>query len=106
MLDSASDKTFCERQLFEKFSSKSHRFSVELAVQTMMCRDTELLDTCVVSLNIHSLDSSYSLNLLKVVVVDYIPVAPSLAPTQKVISKYPHLADTSLPIVDGASVTL
>ena len=72
----------------------------------MMCGDAELLDTCVLSFNIHSLDSSYSLDLSYVVVVDNIPVAPSLAPTQKVISKNPHLADINLPIVDGTSVAL
>ena len=72
----------------------------------MMCGDTELLDACVLSFIIHSLDSSYSLDLSDVVIVDNIPVALPLAPTQKVISKNPHLANISLPIVDGSSVTL
>ena len=66
LLDSEADRTFCERQLVDKLSSKSHRFAVKLAIRTMMSKEPELLKSYVVSFDIHSLDSSYFLNLPEV----------------------------------------
>ena len=68
LLDFESDRTFCERQLVDKLSLNSHRFAVKLAIRTMMNKEPELLESSVVSFDIHSLDSSYSLNLPEVLV--------------------------------------
>ena len=41
-----------------------------------------------------------------VVVIDDIPVVPSVVPNPECIQQYSHLSDISLPVIDGGSVTI
>ena len=99
LLDSGSDRTFCERRLVDELSLRAS--PVKLAVQTMTPGNPHVLNTVVVSFNLSSLSNSYSTKL-EVVIVDSIPVAP---PNIE-LSKDPHLCDISLSPTDGGSVTV
>ena len=104
LLDSGSDKTFCERRLADELSLRAS--PVKLAVQTMTPGNPHVLNTVVVSFNLSSLSNSYSTKLSEVVVVDSIPVAPLVAPPNTELSKYPHLRDISFSPIDGDSATV
>ena len=63
LLDSGSDRTFCERCLADELSLRAS--PVKLAVQTMTPGNPHVLNTAVVSFNLSSLSNSYSTNCLK-----------------------------------------
>ena len=104
LLDSGSDKTFCEKRLAEQFNLESS--PVKLAMQTLTPGAPHVMNTKVVSFNLSSLDSSYSINLPEVVVVDSIPVAPTVIPSNDKLSKYPHLRGIDLHVIENGSVTM
>ena len=60
----------------------------------------------VVSLNVSSLDREFSLTLSEVIVVDEIPVTPSVTPPPNLLFRFPHLKDITFPSVHGGSVTM
>ena len=59
-----------------------------------------MIESSAVSFHICSLDKLYSLALSDVVVIDDIPVVPSVIPNPKCIQQYSHLSDISLPVID------
>ena len=65
-----------------------------------------VMNTKIVSFNLSSLDYSYSVNLSEVVVVDSIPVAPSVVPSKDRLLEFPHLSDIDLHVIENGSVTL
>ena len=72
----------------------------------MISKGAKTLDSSVVSLNVGPLDLAFSLTLSEVLVVDEIPVAPSVTPPPNILSRFPHLKDITFPSVDGDSVTM
>ena len=64
------------------------------------------MESSSVSLDICSLNNENKMELSTVVVVDSIPVAPTISPKNQTLSNYPHLRDISFPILENASVTL
>ena len=104
LLDTGSERTFCEQRLVDEMNPcNSH---VKLAIQTLSTGDPHVLDTIAVSFSISSLDDSYSMNLADVVVVESIPVAPTVMPNLGDLQRHSHLSDVSLTEVKGGSVTL
>ena len=104
LLDSGSDRTFCERRLAEEL--KLNDAPVKLAVQTLMPGIPCVLNTKTVNLLLSSLNDNYIMDLSKVVVVDSIPVTPSHISGSSNLQKHPHLRDISLPVIEGGTVTL
>ena len=103
LLDSGSDRTFCEHRLAEELKLDA---PVKLAVQTLMPGIPCVLNTKTVNLSLSSLNDSYIMDLSEVVVVDSIPIAPSHIPGSSNLQKHPHLRDISLPVIEGGTVTL
>ena len=91
LLDSGSDRTFRERHLVEELGVTLKRSSVTLKVQTLLNPEPHLLESAQVDLKVASLDESFSLNLTDTVVVDSIPVMPSVIPEAESLQKHPHL---------------
>ena len=104
LLDSGSDKTFCERRLAEEFNLNDA--PVKLAVKTVMPGIPCVLNTKTVNLSLSSLNDNYPMGLSEVVVVESIPVAPSHIPESTNLQKHSHLRDISLPVIEGDTVTL
>ena len=104
LLDSGSDRTFCERRLAKEL--KLNDAPVKLAVQTLMPGIPCVLNTKTVNLSLSSLNDNYVMDLSEVVVVDSIPVAPSHIPGSSNLQKHSHLRDISLPVIEGGTVTL
>ena len=104
LLDSGSDRTFCEHRLTEEL--KLNDAPVKLAVQTLMPGIPCVLNTETVNLSLSSLNDNYGMDLSEVVVVDSIPVAPSHIPGSSNLQKHSHLRDISLPVIEGGTVTL
>ena len=105
LLDTGSDRTFCEQCLAKRLDLESS-VPAKLAVQTLSPGNPYVLNTIAVSFSICSLNDDYAMNLSEVVVVDNIPVAPSVAPSSESIQKHSHLCDVSLTEIEGGSVTL
>ena len=104
LLDTGSERTFCEQRLVDEMNPcNSH---VKLAIQTLSTGYPHILDTIAVSFSISSLDDSYSMNLADVVVVESIPVAPTVMPNLGDLQRHSHLSDVSFTKVKGGSVTL
>ena len=78
LLDSGSDRTFCEHHLAEEL--KLSNVQIKLAVQTLMSGISCVLNTKTVNLFLSSLNNNYAMDLSEVVVVDSIPVVPSRIP--------------------------
>ena len=106
LLDSGSDRTFCERSLLEGFSSAFAHFPVKLSVQTLVSDEPEMVESSVISFNISSLDDKHTFKLHKVVVVDEIPAVPSEVPSPQDLCRFSHLRDLEFPVIESGSVTL
>ena len=106
LLDSGSDGTFCERRLVTKLGSDLPASPVKLVVQTLTDEDPDILESAMITLNITSLDNSFNMSLAEVVVVDDIPVMPTVVPEARSIQMHPHLSGVSVPAVKEGSVTL
>ena len=106
LLDSGSDRTFCKRRLVDELCSKFQKSPIRVSIQTMISKRGETLDGSVVSLNVGSLNREFFLTLSEVIVVDEIPVAPSVTSSPNLLSQFPHLNDITFPSVDGGSVTM
>ena len=72
----------------------------------MFSKGAETVDSSIVSLNVDSLYREFSLTLSEVIVVDEIPVAPSVTPSPNLLFQFPHLKDITFPLVDGGSVIM
>ena len=73
LLDSGSDKIFCERRLKEKLGITLKKSSVALTVQTLLDTKPHELESAQINLKMASLDEFFSLSLTDTVVVDNIP---------------------------------
>ena len=104
LLDSDSDRTFCERHLAEEL--KFNDVPIKLAVQTLMPGIPGILNTKTVNLSLSSLNDNYVMDLSETVVIDSIPVAPSHIPESSNLQKHPHFRDIFLPVIEGGTVTL
>ena len=104
--DSGSDRTFCERHLVEELGATLKRSSVTLTVQTLLNTEPHLLESALIDLEVTYLDEFFSLNLTVTVVVDSIPVMPSVIPETESLQKHPHLCGISLLTVEKGSVTI
>ena len=106
LLDSGSDRTFCERRLVTELGSDLPASPVKLIVQTLTDKDPDILESAMITLNISSLDNSFNMSLAEVVVVDDIPVMPTVVPEARSVQMHPHLSGVSVPAVKEGSVTL
>ena len=106
LLDSGSDRTFCERRLVTELGSDLPASPVKLVAQTLAGKDPDILKNAMITLNISSLDYSFNMSLAEVVVVDDIPVMPTVVPEDRSIQMHPHLSGVSLPAVKEGSVIL
>ena len=59
LLDSASDRTFCECRLVDELCPKLQKSPIKMSIQTMISIGAKTLDSSVVSLNIGSLDCEF-----------------------------------------------
>ena len=59
LLDSGSDRTFCERRLVDELCPKLQKSPIKVSIQTMISKGAKTLDSSVVSLNIGSLDCEF-----------------------------------------------
>ena len=106
LLDSGSDRTFCERRLATELGVDLLKTPVKLAVQTLFDKGPNRLEGALVAFNVSSLDDSFNMSMTEVVVVEDIPVEPSAVPKVQSLQMYPHLDGVSLPKVEKGSVTL
>ena len=106
LLDSGSDRTFCERRLATELGVDLLKTPVKLAVQTLFDKGPNRLEGALVAFNVSSLDDSFNMSMTEVVVVEDIPVVPSVVPEVQSLQMYPHLDGVSLPKVEKGSVTL
>ena len=106
LLDSGSDRTFCERRLATELGVDLLKTPVKLAVQTLFDKGPNRLEGALVAFNVSSLDDSFNMSMTEVVVVEDIPVVPSAVPEVQSLEMYPHLDGVSLPKVEKGSVTL
>ena len=85
LLDTGSDRTFCERRLAQELGGRE--LSVKLSVQTIFSKQPCVIESSAVSFDICSLDKSYRLALshVVVIVIDNIPVVPSVISNPKCI---------------------
>ena len=98
--------TFCERRLVDELCPKLQKSPIRVSIQTIIRKGAETVDSSVASLNVGSLDHEFSLTLSVVIVVDQIPVAPSVTPPPNFLSQFSHLEDITFLLVDRGSVTM
>ena len=79
---------------------------VKLIAQTLTDKDPDILESAMITLNIFSLDNSFNMSLAEVVVVDDIPVMPTVVPEARSVQMDLHLSGVSVPAVKIGSVTL
>ena len=106
LLDSGSDRTFCKRHLVDKLGATLQGSSVTFSVQTLLNTEPHVLESAQVDLEMASLDESFSLNLTDTVVVNSIPVMPSVISEAESLQKHPHLCGISFPTVEKGLVTI
>ena len=75
-------------------------------MQTMISKGAETLDNSVVSSNVGSLYREFCPTFSEVIVVNEIPVAPSVTPPPNLLSQFPHFKDITFHSVDEGSVTM
>ena len=104
LLDTGSDRSFCERCLADPLELKQDKH-FRLSIQTMTSVNSTYMESSWVSLDICSLNNENKMELSTVIVVDSIPVAPTISPKNQILSNYPRLRDISFPVLENASVT-
>ena len=105
LLDTGSDRSFCERHLADALKLKQDKH-FRFSIQTISSVNPTYMESSSVSLDICSLNNENKMELSTVVVVDSIPVAPTISPNNRSLSNYPHLQDIYFPASENASVTL
>ena len=105
LLDTGSDRSFCEQRLADALKLRQDK-QFRLSIQTMTSVNPTYVESSSVSLDICSLNNENKMELSTVVVVDSIPVAPTISPKNQTLLNYPHLRDISFPILENASVIL
>ena len=105
LLNSGSDRIFCERRFVDRLCQKLQKSPLGVSIQIMISKGVETVDSSVVSLNVGSFDREFTLTLSEVIVVDEIPVAPSVTPPPNLLFRFPDFEDITFPSVDGGSVT-
>ena len=96
LLDTASDRSFCERPLADAFELKQDKH-FSLSIETMTSVNPTYMESSSVSSDICFLNNENKMELSTVVVVDSIPVAPTISPKNQTLSNYPHLRGISFP---------
>ena len=92
LLDSGSDKTFCEKQLMEELGLTGCGVPQKISIQTIN-GNTETLASMTLFLNVSALDHDNAMTLTEVIVVDEIPVEPNHVPNDHDLCAQAHLHD-------------
>ena len=90
----------------EKLGATLKRSFVTFTVQILLNTKPHVLEGAQVDLKVASLNESFSLNLIDTVVVENIPVMPSIVSEVESLQEHFYLCDISLPTVEKRSVTL
>ena len=105
LLDSGSDRTFCEKQLMEELGLTGCGVPQKISIQTMN-GNSETLASMTLPLNVSALDDDNVMTLTEVIVVDKIPVEPNHVPNERDLCAHAHLRDVYLPQIANGSVML
>ena len=105
LLDSGSDRTFCERQLTAQLGVKPSSWS-KIALQTLSSGHPKRVETAIVSLQVAALEGGPRMSLSNVIVLDKIPVQPNPFPRAQMLQHWPHLRNVPLSQIDEGSVML
>ena len=105
LLDSGSDRTFCEKQLMEGLGLTGCGVPQNISIQTMN-GNSETLASMTLPLNVSALDDDNVMTLTEVIVVDKIPVEPNHVPNDRDLCAHAHLRDVYLPQIANGSVML
>ena len=73
LLDSGSDRTFCEKQLMKELGLTGSGVPQKISIQTMN-GNSETLASITLPLNVSAIDDDNVMTLTEVIVVDKIPV--------------------------------
>ena len=104
LLDTSSDKTFCERTLIDKFEIPIDGEPVQLKLGSI--NGSKDISTFKISLSVLPLDGNEEYSLLEVTLLEDIPVASKHILKFSAHSRPEYLRDAYLPQIEDNSVTL
>jgi len=105
LLDTGSQRTFCEQSLASKLGATGPK--VSLPIQTLSSGpDSKVVSGLQISLSVQSMDGANEVILKDVFTVDRIPLQASTIPSQSQLAHMDHLQEVQLSELDDKSVGL